>query len=145
MAVTAKWYGKAPMKLLNKEVDWDSDEIKVMLCTSTYVPDQDVHAYKDAVTNEVEGAGYTAGGAVLANKTIDYTGATNVTKLDANDVVWAASTITARYAVIYDNTPATDATKPVLGYVDFGEDKVSSNGTFTIQWHADGILTATAA
>jgi len=145
VAVTAKWFGKAPMKLLNKEVDFDTDVIKVMLCTSAYAPDQDVHAYKDAVTNEVTGAGYTTGGATLANKTMDYTGATNVVKLDANDVSWANSTITARYAVIYDDTPATDATKPILGYVDFGEDKVSSNGTFTIQWHADGIFTVTAA
>lgn len=145
MAVTAKAFGKLPLRLLAKEVGWLTDEIKVMLCTSAYVPDQDVHSYKDAVTNEVVGAGYTAGGAVLANKTADYTAETNVTKLDANDVSWANSSITARYAVIYDNTPATDATKPLLGYVDFGEDKVSSNGTFTIQWHADGIFTVTAS
>jgi len=34
MAVTAKWYGQALLKALNKEIDFDTDVIKVMLCTS---------------------------------------------------------------------------------------------------------------
>lgn len=145
MAVTAKWYSKAFLSLFNKEIDWDSDTIKIMLCTSSYTPDQDTHDYKDDVTNEVVGDGYTAGGATLASKTIDYTGATNVIKLDAADVTWSASTITARYAVIYDDTPATAATKPLLGYIDFGEDKISSTGDFTITFDAAGIFTITPA
>jgi len=142
MAVTAKWYGQALMKALNKEIDWDSDTIKVMLCTSSYTPDQDTHVYKDvSVTNEVEGDGYTAGGATLASKTIGYTAGTNVIKLDAADTAWAASTITARYAVIYDDTPASS--KPLLGYVDFGEDEESASTDFTIQWSSDGVLKIT--
>jgi len=142
MAVTAKWYGQALMKALNKEIDWDSDTIKVMLCTSSYTPDQDTHVYKDvSVTNEVEGDGYTAGGATLASKTIGYTAGTNVIKLDAADTVWTASTITARYAVIYDDTP--ESNKPLLGYVDFGEDEESTSTDFTIQWSSDGVLKIT--
>jgi hypothetical protein len=141
MAVTARMFGNFLLKALNKEVDWDTDTIKVMLCTSSYTPDQDTHIYKSSVTNEVSGTGYTAGGATLANKTIGYTGATNVIKLDADDVTWSNSTITARYAVIYDDTPATDATKPLLGYVDFGADQSSSSGNFTITWDSAGIAT----
>jgi len=145
MAVTAKMFGNCLLKALNKEIDWDTDSIKVMLTTSTYTPDQDSHIYKSSVTNEVTGTGYTAGGATLANKTIGYTAGTNVIKLDADDTVWSASTITARYAIIYDDTPATDATKPLIAYVDFGADAVSSAGTFTITWDAAGICTVTAA
>lgn len=146
MAVSAKWYGQALLKALNKEIDWDTDTIKVMLCTSTYTPDQDSHIYKSSVTNEVaNGNGYTTGGATLANKTITYTGATNVIKLDADDVTWTTSTITARYAVVYDDAPATDATKPLLGYVDFGQDFSSSNGNFTITWDSAGLFTITAS
>jgi len=144
MAVTAKMYGNALLKALNKEVDWDTDTIKVMLCTSSYVPNQDTHVYKSDVTNEVTGTGYIAGGATLASKTIGYTGATNVIKLDGDDVVWAASTITARYAVIYDST-GVDATSVLLGYVDFGADQTSSAGNFTITWDSAGIFTVTAA
>jgi hypothetical protein len=144
MAVSAKWYGNAILKALNKEIDYDSDTIKVMLCTSSHTPDQDTHIYKDvSITNEVEGDGYTAGGATLASKTIAYTSGTNVIKLDAADVTWSDSTITARYAVIYDDTPVSN--KPLLAYVDFGEDVSSTNGSFTIMWNASGITTITAA
>ena len=62
MAVTAAWYGKAMLSILNKEVDLDTDTLKVMLCTSTYTPNQDTHQYKSDVTNEVSGTGYTATG-----------------------------------------------------------------------------------
>lgn len=146
MPVSAKMYGNMLRLALNKEIDWDSDTIKVALVSSSYTPDQDAHDYwNDVVANEVTGTGYTAGGATLANKTITYTGATNKVALDADDASWAASTITARYAVVYDSTPGTDATRPLLGYVDFGQNESSSNGTFTIAWNASGIFELTIA
>ena len=145
MAVSAKLYGNFFNSLGNKEIDLNSDTFKVMLCTSTYTPDQDLHNYKDDVTNEVTGTGYTAGGATILNPAFSYTTGTNVFKWDGDDVSWASSTITARYAVIYDDTPATDATKPLIGYVDFGADVSSSSGTFSITWSASGIFTVTVA
>lgn len=145
MAVTAKLYGKFVSSLANKEIDLDTDALKVMLCTNLYAPDQDTHQYKSSVTNEVTGTGYTAGGAALATVTVSYTGATNVFMLDAADTSWAASTITARYAVIYDSSPATDATRPLIGYVDFGADVSSTAAAFTITWDAAGIFTITVA
>jgi hypothetical protein len=143
MAVTAKMYGNALLKALNKEVNYITDTIKVMLCTSAYTPDQDAHIYKSSITGEVTGTGYTAGGATLTNKTMTYDGATNTIKLDADDVVWASSTITARYAVIYDDT-GTDSTSTLLGYIDFGEDKISSAGDFKITWDTAGIFAVVA-
>lgn len=144
MAVTGKWFGNALLKALNKEINFSTDTIKVMLCTSAYVPDQDAHIYKSSVTNEVTGTGYTAGGQALTGKTIGYTAATNVIMLDAADVTWTNSTITARFAVVYDDT-GTAATSALLGYVDFGADVVSSGGPFTITWDAAGLFTITAA
>ena len=145
MAVTAKFYGLAFQSAFNKEIDFDSDTIKVMLCTSTYTPNQDTHRYKSDVTNEVSGTGYTAGGATVTSPTIGYTAATNVLKLSGGNVSWASSTITARYAVVYDSTPGTDATRPIICYVDFGADVSSSNGTFSITWDSAGIATVTVA
>ena len=46
--------------------------------------------------------------------------------------------------MIYDDTPATAATKPLIGYVDFGSDQSSSAGTFSVVWDAAGIFTTTA-
>lgn len=137
-------FGQALIKALNKEIDWDSDTIKVALVTSAYTPNQDTHTYwSDVVANEVTGTNYTAGGVTLTNKTINYTSATNKINLDADDVLWANSTITARYAVIYDATPSTNATKPLLGYVDFGSNQSSSAGDFKITWNASGIFEMT--
>lgn len=145
MAVTAKMYGLFLKSLASKEVNLNSDTLKVMLCTSAYVPNQDTHQYKSSITNEVSGAGYTAGGATLASVTLVYDGPSNTLTLDAADTSWATSTITARYAVIYDATPATDATRPVIAYVDFGADVSSTAATFTITWDSAGIATLSAA
>jgi hypothetical protein len=144
--MASKLYGQFLSQALNKEIDWDTDTIKVALLTNSYTPDQDVHNYlDDVVANEVSGTGYTAGGNTLANKTNSYNSATNVITLDADDTTWSSSTITARYAVVYDATPATNATKPLIGYVDFGSDQSSSNGNFTITWDATGIVRITVA
>lgn len=146
MAVTAKLYGQAVVKMVNKEIDWNSDDIRVALVANTYTPDQDNHDYwNDVVANEVTGVNYVANGAALGTPTVTYTGATNKIKLDGDDVSWASSTITARYAVIYDRTPGSDATRPLIAYVDFGADMSSYNGTFQITWDANGIVEFTVA
>lgn len=61
-----------------------------------------------------------------------------ILQLDAADPSWASSTITARYAVIYDRTPASDATRPLIALIDFGSNQSTSNGTFTVQLDALG-------
>lgn len=127
-----------------KVVDWINHPIKVMLCSATYIPDQDAHQTKADVIGEVTGTGYTAGGAALTNKTITYDPVSNTTILDADDVVWTNSTITARYAVIYDDYGTADTEKLLLGYVDFGQDMSSSNGDFKIVWDVAGIFRFTA-
>ena len=142
----SKLYGQFLAKALNKEVDWDSDTIKVALLTSSYTPNQDTHDYFDDVsTYEVTGTGYTTGGATLASKTSTYDGTNNVIVLDAADVTWSSSTITARYAVVYDDSGASAAAKALIGYVDFGSDQSSTNGNFTITWDSTGIVRITVA
>lgn len=142
---TAKWFGNAFAKAFNKEIDFDSDAVKVMLCGAGYAPNQDTHIYKSSVTSEVVGTGYTAGGIALTSRTVTYNASTNTVAFDAADVSWLASTITARYAVIYDGTTGSDATSPLIGYVDFGTDQSTAGTTFGIAWDANGILTVTPA
>lgn len=144
MAVTTKMYGNFLKTALNKEVDVDTDSIKVMLCTALTI-DQDASVYLVDLTKTevVAGGGYTTGGQALTTVAVTYDGATNVVKIDADDVIWAASTITAAFAVVYDDTPATN--KPLLSYIDFGESLSSSAGDFKIQWDAAGIATITVS
>lgn len=61
-----------------------------------------------------------------------------ILQLDAADPSWTSSTITARYAVIYDRTPASDATRPLIALIDFGSNQSTTNGTFTVQLDALG-------
>lgn len=60
---------------------------------------------------------------------------------DAADPSWPNSTLSGvRYGVVYNRTPATDATRPLLCYLDFGSNQSTNNGTFTIQLDNDGLF-----
>jgi hypothetical protein len=143
MAVSIKWYSKALLSAFNKEIDLDTDALKVRLHTSSYTPSQSTHRYVSDLTNEVSGTGYTAGGITLTSVTVGTSSL--VFSFDAADISWTSSTFTARYAVIYDSTPATDATRPLLGYIDFGADQSPSAGTLSVTWDATGIGAVTVS
>lgn len=146
MSVTALLFPKGIFPTaFNKEIDLLDDAIMVTLHTSSMTPDQDAWDYYNDVTNELSTAnGYTAGGAAIANDTLTYTSGSNLYTYDGDDVAWTSSTLTARYACVYDSTPGTAATDPLLLYVNFGADVSSTAATFTITWSASGILTITS-
>ena len=141
MAVTAKAFSIMPLdalKALITDLNNAGTTVKCGLYTNAAAPTQEMAnvAAVNAACTEVEGTGYTAGGATLTSKAV--TEATRVTKFDAADVEWTESTITARYAVLYEGT------NPLI-WVDFGENKSSESGTFKIAWNASGIFTITVA
>ena len=81
-------------------------------------------------TDEVGDSGsYAAGGGTLTNVTPTTSGTTALT--DFADLEFTSATITARGALIYNSTASGDPTVAVL---DFGADKTSTTGTFTIQF-----------
>jgi hypothetical protein len=81
-------------------------------------------------TNEVADSGsYVAGGGTLTNVTPTATGTTAF--VDFGDLDFTSATITARGALIYNSTASGNPTVAVL---DFGADKTSTTGTFTIQF-----------
>lgn len=102
------------------------DVFKIALYTSAATLGASTTVY--SATNEVSGTGYTAGGATLTNVTPVLTGTTAI--CDFADVTWSAATITARGALIYNST---DGNKAVI-VLDFGSDKTSTAGDFTIQF-----------
>ena len=131
-------YGITFLNMLNNthDVDLDTDTLKIMLVTDLYTPDFGTHDFKADVTNEVVGTGYTAGGETLTSLSLTQSGGTIT--FDAADVTWSSSTITARAAVIYDDTIASD---PLICYIDFGSDQSSSSGDFVLSFNASGIFT----
>jgi hypothetical protein len=136
------FYNSFFKNLADKAIDLKDDTIKVMLVTSSYTPDRDSHEFRSSVTNEVSGTNYTAGGAMLANKTLTQDNTNDLCKWDADDVTWASSTITARAAVVYLST-GNAATDILICYIDFGSDKSSAATDFKITWNASGIATLT--
>tara|TARA_R100001126_G_C4860787_1_gene167234 strand:- start:362 stop:796 length:435 start_codon:yes stop_codon:yes gene_type:complete len=80
-------------------------------------------------SNEVSGTGYSAGGGTLTR--VDPTTSSTTAFTDFSDLTFSSSTITARGALIYNDSASGDPTVVVL---DFGSDKSSSSGDFTIQF-----------
>lgn len=138
----AKWYGPAFISAFNKEIDFDSDNIYAMLLDATYTPDQDTHRYlSDVVAHEFADVGYTPNGVVMTGKSVTYTGGTNTFALDADDPTWPAVTWATgpRFMVAYDRTPATDATRPLICYWDFGATVPVTSADFVGRVNTAGI------
>jgi hypothetical protein len=112
----------------------DDSKLKVLLLTDEAIPTSE-STYEELIVNEVEGEGYTIGGKVLTGVLIE-----DSYKLKANNVTWSDSTITARYAVIYDDTEILDSDKQVVCVFDFGINKECSNGIFEISWDVNGFI-----
>jgi hypothetical protein len=137
-------------------LDYDADTIKAALYNTTTTPDNDVTTdvltgYNGAasqwvVANEVidstgGGTDWPAGGVALASKVVDVATA-DLVKVDAADT---ASGVTADISatfgcLVYDDTLTN---KPGLCYNYFGGSNSVTNGTFTIVWHANGVLSFT--
>lgn len=133
-------YNSFKRDIQNGAIDLDTDTIKVMLVTSSYTADQDAHTKRSDITNEVSGTGYTAGGSALANKVVSADNTDNEGVFDADDLTWTTATITARGAVLYKSRGGASSADELICYIDFGADKISTAGNFTITWDAEGIL-----
>lgn len=137
---TTKVYARAQQAFANKEIDWDTNTAKVLLCSSSYTPSQTTHDYKNDITNEVTGTGYVAGGVALSSKTTATSSL--VTTLDAADPSFGTVTVTFRYAIVYIDT-GVSSTSPLLCYVDFVTDQTVTAAVLVLQLNASGLLTFT--
>ena len=128
-------YNRFKEALYRKWIDLTADSLRVMLLN-------DSHAFlnTDLTTgninaNEASGTGYTAGGQYLQGLSVS---SGPYAAFDATDLTWTNSTVGAYHAAIYDETLSGNQ---LVASIDFGSLKSSSSGSFTIQWHASGIIT----
>lgn len=112
------------MQALHNFTNGTGNAFKIALYTSAATLGAGTTAY--SATNEVSGTGYTAGGNALTNVTPTSSGTTAFT--DFADTTWSSATITARGALIYNSTNSNRA----VCVLDFGADKTSTAGDFTI-------------
>ena len=84
-------------------------------------------------SNEVSGSGYSAGGGTLTRVDPSTSGTTALT--DFGDLTFSTATVTARGALIYNTTTGSGSgTTDTVVVLDFGSDKTSTAGDFTIQF-----------
>lgn len=105
-----------------------SQTFKIALFTSSATLGASTTAY--STSNEVTGTGYSAGGNTLTVSQVPTSTGTTAFLSFAN-TTWSAATITARGALIY---LANGTTNPAVAVLDFGGDKTSTAGDFTIQF-----------
>lgn len=105
-----------------------ADTFKIALYVSAATLGASTTAY--TTSNEVaSGGGYTTGGNTLSISQVP-TSTSTTAWLDFADTTWSAATITARGALIYNSTQSNRA----VAVLDFGSDKTSTAGDFTIQF-----------
>lgn len=124
MAITQGMCSSFKQELLGGIHDLDTDVIKIALFTSAATLSAATTTY--AVTNEVVGTGYTAGGNTLTGAVITLSGTTAF--VDFADSTWASATITANGALIYNSSKANRA----IAVLAFGGDKTSTAGDFVV-------------
>ena len=107
----------------------NGNAFKLALFTSSATMGAATTAY--STSQEVSNSGsYTAGGGALTKVAPTSSGTTGFT--DFSDITFTTATITARGALIYNDTNSDKA----VCVLDFGSDKSSSSGSFTVQFPA---------
>ena len=133
MAITQAMCTSFKVGILDAAFDFGTgttQTFKIALFTSAASLSAATTAY--TTSNEVTGTGYSAGGNILIVSQVPTSTGTTAF-LDFSDTTWTTATITARGALIY---LANGTTNPAIAVLDFGGDKTSTAGDFTIQFPA---------
>jgi hypothetical protein len=101
-----------------------------MLSTSSYTPDKD-HDYRNDVTSEVSGTGYTAGGPIVT-VTVTHDDTNNRVDVSLGGTSWSSSTITARNATYYKARGGASSADEIILTNTFSGDVSTTAGTFTL-------------
>ena len=132
MAITQAMCSSFKQELLEAKHNFlnsGGNTFKIALYTSSASLGASTTAY--TTSNEVSGTNYTAKGNTLTRVNPSLDGTTAIT--DFADTTWSSSTITARGALIFNEDTSGDTSVLVL---DFGADKTSTAGDFTIAFPA---------
>ena len=137
MAITSTLTTSFKVELLKGNHNFTNssgDTYKLALYTSSATLGATTTSF--TTTGQASGTGYSTGGGTLTNVTPTSTGTTAVT--DFSDLTFGTATITARGCMIYNSS---DSNKSVAT-IDFGGDKTSTAGDFTIVFPAKAASTA---
>lgn len=133
-------YGRFLDHLVNERISFANDVFKGMIVTDQYLVNQGAHGFKSDITQEVVGSGYVAGGVQIPIGNIIYTPSTKLLQIEGGDIVLPSVTFSnAKYLIVYDDTPITAATKPLVMYSVFDTLQSPSDQSFFYNW-PNGIM-----
>jgi hypothetical protein len=130
MAITQSLCTSFKVDLLAGTMDFTSgtgDTFKMALYTSSATLGPTTTAY--STTNEISGAGYTAGGNTLTVSQSPTSGGTTAF-ISFSNTTWNSASFTCRGALIYNSSQSNKA----VAVFDFGSDKTVVGGSFTVSF-----------
>jgi hypothetical protein len=132
-------YNQFKNDLLNKVHDMDTDVLKVCLVTSGYTPNIDTHKkLADIVVGSRANDGSTSAALTAVTSTaLSIVLASDKVILKGKRVTWAAATITAAGAVLYNDDVIGSSADALIAFFDFSGSKTASGGDFVLKWASE--------
>ena len=137
---TGKLYGNGLLFLLNGAVPYGTDDLYFALVATAYTVDIDLHDFwDDVVGNEVTGTNWAANGQQCTGEALSLVTANNDVELDITDISVASVTLSdGKHGILYSRTPATNATREIVGYATFDTALNPAGGTLLIDFSTTG-------
>lgn len=133
-------YNRSGFLLGSAQLDFgpSGSDLRVMLATTSYVPDLDHDFVSSVVAAELSGGNYVR--KALASKTWTLSDAADASIFTAANVVWSALLLAAgtpRYAVVFKQV-TNDADSPLVSVAELPATPPTGSD-YTVQWDASGI------
>ena len=131
-------------KFADGTIDWDTDDIRLLLVDSTTTVDTEpnvttISGY--ATLGEISGTGY--GRKVLTSKAVNVDTSNNRAELDADDIVFTGITAGTTIGFLVFKFVTNDADNIPIAFSEFSSPFVTNGGDLTIQIDAEGMLQLT--
>lgn len=141
MAVTVTTYGLFLQSLTEGRFSTLVDEVWCMLVTNAYTFNQNGHKFKSAITGEIVGSGYSAGGQKVTLGAPVFNTTLKQLSLPAGNLAWPSVIFSGVVGAVVYGKPQGAPTNamPLISYVAFGESIGRSSEAFYLNWPTTGI------
>ncbi len=132
-------YNRGKYLLMNGGLDLDTDDIRVLLVTSSYTANAD-HDYVADVTNELSGGNYVR--KARAGESVSLDDTNDRAYFDATDTVWTALGAVAGTpaAVVVYKLVTNDSDSPLIAYVEITAPPAPNSADYTVAWNSGGLV-----
>jgi len=125
MAITQTWTTSFKYQILLGQHDLDTDVLKMALYTSSASLGADTTVY--TTSGETSGTGYTAGGVVLTNVTVN--SGNGIAYVNFDNPTWSGTSFTTIGALIYNSSKSNKS----IAVINFGQNQSTTNENFVLQ------------